>query len=159
MLAWVAYAIVAIVWGSTYYAIALGIEAFTPYGMVAGRYLLAGALALGLSRILKEPFPAWSDARHLMLQGALLLAVSNALVTWAEGSVASGVTAVLCSMSPLAGPTTTSERQAPRSRRERCSPPLGAWPSTTFRGPRARCSSAPPPDHPTAIQPRTYETR
>lgn len=102
MLAWVAYAIVAIVWGSTYYAIALGIEAFTPYGMVAGRYLLAGALALGLSRILKEPFPAWSDARHLMLQGALLLAVSNALVTWAEGSVASGVTAVLCSMSPLA---------------------------------------------------------
>ena len=102
MLAWIAYAIVAVVWGSTYYAIALGIESFTPYGMVASRYLLAGALALGLSRFRKEPLPEWRDARPLMLQGALLLAVSNALVTWAEARVASGVTAVLCSMAPLA---------------------------------------------------------
>ena len=62
MLAWIAYATVAIVWGSTYYAIALGIESFTPYGMVASRYLIAGLLALGLSRLLKEPFPDWSDA-------------------------------------------------------------------------------------------------
>ena len=102
MLAWIAYATVAIVWGSTYYAIALGIESFTPYGMVAGRYLTAGLLALGLSRLLKEPFPEWSDIKPLMLQGALLLAVSNALVTWAEADVASGVTAVLCATAPLA---------------------------------------------------------
>ncbi len=102
MLAWIAYATVAVVWGSTYFAIALGIESFTPYGMVAARYLTAGLLALGLSRLLKEPLPAWSDVRPLMLQGALLLAVSNALVTWAEARVASGVTAVLCATAPLA---------------------------------------------------------
>jgi drug/metabolite transporter (DMT)-like permease len=102
MLAWFAYAIVAIVWGSTYYAIAIGIESFTPYGMVASRYLTAGLLALGLSRLLKEPLPDWTDAKHLMIQGALLLAISNALISWAELRVASGVTAVLCSLSPLA---------------------------------------------------------
>lgn len=102
MLAWIAYATVAIVWGSTYYAIALGIESFTPYGMVASRYVVAGLLALGLSRLLKESLPDWKDAKHLMLQGALLLAVSNALINWAEARVASGVTAVLCSTSPLA---------------------------------------------------------
>jgi drug/metabolite transporter (DMT)-like permease len=102
MLAWIAYATVAVVWGSTYFAIAIGIESFTPYGMVAGRYLLAGLIALGLSRLMKEDLPDWNEAKHLMLQGALLLAISNALITWAEGRVASGVTAVLCSTSPIA---------------------------------------------------------
>lgn len=102
MLAWIAYATVAVVWGSTYFAIALGIESFTPYGMVAARYLTAGLLALGLSRLLKEPLPDRSDVKHLMFQGALLLAGSNALVTWAETGVASGVAAVLCATAPLA---------------------------------------------------------
>lgn len=102
MLAWIAYLTIAVVWGSTYFAIAIGIESFTPYGMVAGRYILAGLLALGLSRLRREAFPDRSDLPHLMLQGALLLAVSNALINWAEARVASGVTAVLCATSPLA---------------------------------------------------------
>mgnify|MGYP000305336379 CR=1 FL=1 len=38
MLAWIAYATVALVWGSTYFAMALGIQAFTPYGMMAWRF-------------------------------------------------------------------------------------------------------------------------
>ena len=101
MLAWLAYLTVAVVWGSTYFAIAIGIESFTTYGMVASRYLLAGVLALAASRLMKEELPSWQDARHLMVQGALLLAVSNALVTWAETRVASGVAAVICSMTPL----------------------------------------------------------
>lgn len=115
MLAWVAYAVVAVVWGSTYFAIAIGIECFTPYGMVAARYLLAGVLALGLSRLAKEELPPWRDARHLMLQGALLLAVSNALVTWAESRVASGVAAVLCSTTPLLYGLMGGERLGARS--------------------------------------------
>lgn len=102
MLAWIAYLTVAVVWGSTYFAIAIGIESFTPYGMVAGRYILAGLLALGLSRLRREAFPDRRDLPHLVLQGALLLAVSNALINWAEARVASGVTAVLCATSPLA---------------------------------------------------------
>lgn len=102
MLAWFAYATVAIVWGSTYFAIALGIEAFTPYGMVAARYLSAGVAALAIARLRREPLPDRRDTLHLMIQGALLLAVSNALISWAESRVASGVTAVLCATSPLA---------------------------------------------------------
>lgn len=114
MLAWIAYFIVAVVWGSTYFAIAIGIESFTPYGMVAARYLLAGALALALNRLTKEELPSWSDTKHLMLQGALLLAVSNALITWAESRVASGVAAVLCSMTPLLYGLMGGERLAAR---------------------------------------------
>jgi drug/metabolite transporter (DMT)-like permease len=100
-MAWLAYAICALVWGSTYFGIALGIESFTPFGMVAVRYLSAGILALLLSRALKEPLPLKRDLPHLMLQGLLLLGISNALVTWAEGRVPSGLTAVLCSTTPF----------------------------------------------------------
>jgi drug/metabolite transporter (DMT)-like permease len=99
--AWFAYLIVAIVWGSTYFAIALGIESFNTFGMVASRYLAGGALALVLSRISGETWPLKRDLPHLMFQGFLLLTLSNALVTWAEGTVSSGLTAVLCSTTPL----------------------------------------------------------
>lgn len=101
MKAWIAYAVCAVVWGSTYFAIALGITAFTPFGMVATRYLLGGAIAFGLSRLLGEDLPLLRDLPHLALVGVLLLGCSNALITWAEGFVASGVTAILCSMTPL----------------------------------------------------------
>ncbi len=101
MLAWLAYAICAVVWGSTYFGIAVGIQSFTPFGMVASRYLLAGLVALGLSRALKEPPQPRRNLPHLVLQGTLLLGISNALVTWAEGRVPSGITAILCSMTPL----------------------------------------------------------
>ncbi len=100
-MAWLAYAICALVWGSTYFAIALGIESFTPFGMVATRYLSAGALALLLARLRGETPPLRRDLPHLMLQGLLLLGISNALVTWAEGRVPSGLTAVLCSTTPF----------------------------------------------------------
>lgn len=102
MLAWFAYVIVAVVWGSTYFGIALGITAFHTFGLVASRYLAGGLLALVLSRLRGEAWPLRRDLPHLMLQGCLLLAASNALITWAEGSVSSGVTAVLCSTTPLA---------------------------------------------------------
>jgi drug/metabolite transporter (DMT)-like permease len=101
MKAWLAYAICALVWGSTYFGIALGIESFTPFGMVATRYLIAGLLALLISRAKKEPLPLKRDMPHLMLQGLLLLGISNALITWAEGTVPSGLTAILCSTTPF----------------------------------------------------------
>lgn len=101
MKAWFAYVIVAIVWGSTYFAIALGIESFQTFGMVSARYLVGGLLALGLSRAMGEAWPLRRDLPHLMLQGFLLLTLSNALVTWAEGSISSGIAAVLGSTTPL----------------------------------------------------------
>ena len=114
MKAWIAYFICAVVWGSTYFAIAIGIGSFTPFGMVATRYLLGGAVALGLSRLLKEQLPLKRDLPHLMLVGLLLLGCSNALVTWAEAHVASGVAAVLCSMTPMLYGLLGRERLGPR---------------------------------------------
>lgn len=101
MLAWLAYLTVAVVWGSTYFAIALGLESFTPYGMVAARFSVASILALGLGRLRREPWPPMKEAGHLMIVGALLLGCSNALISWAELHVSSGLAAVFAALVPL----------------------------------------------------------
>lgn len=101
MLAWLAFLTVAVVWGSTYFAIAVGLASFTPYGMVAARFSLAALLALGLGRWRREPWPPPLEIGHLMLVGALLLGGSNALVSYAELHLASGLAAVLAALVPL----------------------------------------------------------
>lgn len=101
MLAWLAYLTVAVVWGSTYFFISLGLESFTPYGMVAARFSVASLLALGLGRLRREPWPPLRETGHLMVVGALLLGGSNALVSYAELHVSTGLVAVLAALVPL----------------------------------------------------------
>jgi drug/metabolite transporter (DMT)-like permease len=101
MLAWLAYLTVAVVWGSTYFFIALGLESFTPYGMVAGRFTVAALLALGLGRLRGEAWPPRREFGHLVLVGALLLGGSNALVSFAELHMSTGLVAILAALVPL----------------------------------------------------------
>ena len=101
MLAWIAYATVALVWGSTYFAIALGIGSFTPYGLMAWRFSAASLLALGLGRLMGEALPTRRDLLHLAIVGAFLLAGANSLVGVAERYVSSGVAAILSALVPL----------------------------------------------------------
>jgi drug/metabolite transporter (DMT)-like permease len=97
---WLAYGTVSVVWGSTYLAIAVALESFTTYGMVAFRFGVAAVLTLVLGRILREPLPTLGELPHLLWVGTLLLGICNALVVWAEQHVSSGVAAVLCAMTP-----------------------------------------------------------
>ncbi len=101
MLAWIAYATVALVWGSTYFAIALGIEAFTPYGLMALRFTLGAILALAIGRMMGEALPTRQNLPHLALVGAFLLAGANSLVAVSETFLSSGVAAILSALVPL----------------------------------------------------------
>lgn len=100
VLPWVAYAICAVVWGSTYFGIAVALESFPPYGMVAVRFSAASILSLAVGRLLKEPFPALRQIPHLAFVGVLLLGVCNALIVWSETRVSSGVAATLAALTP-----------------------------------------------------------
>ncbi len=102
MLAWLAYATIALVWGSTYFAIALGLDVYTAYGLVAWRFTLGAVLALLIGRLQKEPLPSKESLPHLALVGVLMLSGSNALVSWAETRVSSGLAAILCALVPVA---------------------------------------------------------
>ncbi|MFN7988509.1 MAG: EamA family transporter [Thermoanaerobaculia bacterium] len=100
VLPWVAYAVCATVWGSTYFAIAVALESFPPYGMVAVRFSVASVLSLVVGRLLREPWPRPRDLPHLALVGVLLLGICNALVVWSETRVSSGAAAVLAALTP-----------------------------------------------------------
>lgn len=100
LLPWVAYAICAVVWGSTYFGIAVALESFPPYGMVAVRFGAASILSLAVGRFLKEPLPSLRQVPHLALVGVLLLGVCNALIVWSETRVSSGVAATLAALTP-----------------------------------------------------------
>ncbi len=98
---WVAYLIVSVVWGSTFLGIAVALRSFTPWGVVALRFAAASLLCLLLGRLLGESLPEPRVVRHLAVSGAILLGVCNALVTWAELHIPSGLTAVLCAPVPI----------------------------------------------------------
>jgi drug/metabolite transporter (DMT)-like permease len=101
MKAWIAFALVSLLWGLYFFGIALGIESFNPFGLVAARYLGGGVIALALAAATGEERIPRRDLPHLMLQGFLLLTAAGTLVSWAEHRVSSGAAAVLCSTTPL----------------------------------------------------------
>ena len=98
----VAYAAICLIWGSTYLAIKVGLESFSPIFYAGVRYTLAAALALAVARAMGVTF-AGPPRRWLPVAGigVLLIAVSNGLVFWSETRLDSGFTALLLTTSPL----------------------------------------------------------
>ena len=92
----ICFAIVYIVWGSTFYAIRVGIESFPPY-LLAG-HPASSCRACFLSHIShpkqREAHPL-SVEDHFHLPAVLLFAVGNGTVSWAEKRVPSGIAALL----------------------------------------------------------------
>ncbi|MCU0618632.1 MAG: EamA family transporter [Gemmatimonadaceae bacterium] len=96
-----AFAAVYVLWGSTYYGIAVAIETIPPFPMVALRQLLAGVLLLTIVRLRGVPWPRARDWRGAVVGGVLLLVLGNGLVSWAEQRIASGVASLVVSTTPL----------------------------------------------------------
>jgi drug/metabolite transporter (DMT)-like permease len=97
----VALAIVYVVWGSTYAAIRVALDALPPLLLAGTRFLTAGALLLAFALAAGYPRPSGRQLRRASLVGVLLLTCGNGGVTWAEQHVATGLTAVLIATVPL----------------------------------------------------------
>jgi len=91
----VSFAAVYIVWGSTYYAIRVGIESFPPFLLAGLRHLTLGSLFYPTFRSVAREKPTLSQWYTAFITGALLLAAGNGTVSWAEKMVPSGITALL----------------------------------------------------------------
>jgi drug/metabolite transporter (DMT)-like permease len=90
-----------LVWGSTYLAIRVGLQAYPPFGMPGIRFLIAGALMFAVLRLRGMPAPTLRQWRNSAFVGFLLLTGGNGLVCYAEQSVSSGLTAVAVASMPL----------------------------------------------------------
>lgn len=91
-----------IIWGSTYFAIRIGVESWPPLMMAGVRFFSAGLLLLAFLLITGHRLPALRPLLNAALIGVLLLAVGNGMVTVAEHqNVPSGIAAVVVATVPL----------------------------------------------------------
>jgi drug/metabolite transporter (DMT)-like permease len=97
-----AYLATCLIWGSTYFAIKVGLASFDPLFYAGLRYALAALLTWVVARVqgvsFKRPLAEWLPACGV---GVLFITVSNGLVFWAETRLDSGFTALLITTSPL----------------------------------------------------------
>jgi drug/metabolite transporter (DMT)-like permease len=100
-LAWFAWIVVCVVWGTTYLGIRIALETIPPAAMAALRWTAGGAIVTAIvwARGGRLPgFPAWPG---LALLGLLLIGFGNGFVVYAEQYVPSGLTAVVIATSPF----------------------------------------------------------
>lgn len=98
---WIALAAVYIVWGSTYLAIAIGIETLPPLIMAGTRFGFAGLLLLIFVGHKIPKRPTLEELRNAAIIGTALCLGGNGLVTIAEARIASGTAALLVATVPL----------------------------------------------------------
>jgi drug/metabolite transporter (DMT)-like permease len=91
-----------VIWGTTYFAIKVGIAEVAPFFLVGTRFVVAGG-ALMLAQMLRaQRMPTLKQWRNAALLGFLLLVAGNGGVAVAERWVSSGATVALISVTPLA---------------------------------------------------------
>jgi drug/metabolite transporter (DMT)-like permease len=90
-----AFAVVYVVWGSTFLAVRIGLESFPPLLLAGTRHLTVGLILLPLLLWKTGERPTWQQWRTSIITGFLLLTVGNGAVCVAEQKVPSGVTALL----------------------------------------------------------------
>ena len=97
----VAFAIVYIVWGSTYLAILFAIETIPPFLSAGFRFLSAGLLLYAFIRPRQQAAPTARNWLAAAVVGCLMLVGGNSMVCWAEQTVPSGVAALIIGTVPL----------------------------------------------------------
>jgi drug/metabolite transporter (DMT)-like permease len=101
---WLALGTVYLVWGSTYFGIAVAIESIPPFLMLAVRFIVAGGLLVAWDAVRHRGAftpPTRREIRDSAVVGALLLGIGNGFVAFGEQTVASGIAAILVAMMPL----------------------------------------------------------
>ena len=101
-LAYVAFAAVCIIWGTTYLAIRIALETLPPLLLTGSRFVTSGLIMLAISKLRGDAMPR--DARtlgNLAVIGFLMVGVGNLAVVWAEQWVPSGLAALLVATAPF----------------------------------------------------------
>jgi drug/metabolite transporter (DMT)-like permease len=95
------FAAVYVLWGSTYLGIRFAVASLPPLFMAGTRHLIAGFILYGIMRYLGAPRPTAQHWRSAGLLGVLLLLGGNGLVSMAEKTVPSGITALIVAAVPF----------------------------------------------------------
>ncbi len=94
-------AVIYVVWGSTFLAIAYVVKTLPAVITTGVRYGVSGALLCAWASVRGAPKPTADQWRSAAIAGALLVVGGTATVAWAEQWLPSGLTALLASTVPL----------------------------------------------------------
>ncbi len=97
----VAFAIIYFVWGSTFYAIRIGVHEVPPLLLAAMRFLTAGAVMYGWLMARGERSPTAKQWLAASFLGFLIFVCDYGLLFWAEQRVPSGIAAVVLATIPV----------------------------------------------------------
>jgi drug/metabolite transporter (DMT)-like permease len=95
-----AFAILYLVWGSTYFAIRVGVREVPPFLFAAMRFLIAGLVLYGWMIAQGERSPSGVQWASVTLLAILFFVLDYGLVYWAEQRVPSGIAAVMMATTP-----------------------------------------------------------
>ncbi|HMI62483.1 MAG TPA: EamA family transporter [Puia sp.] len=101
MMVVVAFAIVYIVWGSTYFFIQMSVAHIPPMMVGVLRFLLSGAIMLLWCLFTKEKLFSWVVMRPAIVSGLLLLGLGNGALIWSEQYIPSSLAAILLAAGPV----------------------------------------------------------
>jgi len=96
-----AFAIIYLVWGSTYLAIRIGVHEVPPFLFAAMRFLVAGLVLYGWMIARGERSPSAPQWASLSLLAVFFFVGDYGLVYWAEQRVPSGIAAVMMATIPM----------------------------------------------------------
>lgn len=96
-----AFAVIYIVWGSTYLVNFWAIQSIPPMLMSGSRFVVGGLIMTVITRMMKLPKPTKIQWRNGMISGILLLSIGTGAVVWAEQFVDTGIAALIVSIDPL----------------------------------------------------------
>jgi len=95
VMVYLAFAIVYIVWGSTYFFIQKALAGFPPFILGAFRFSVAGVLMLGWCKIKGEKIFNLKTIKIATVSGVLMLGLGNGIVIWVEQFIPSGLVAIM----------------------------------------------------------------
>lgn len=98
----VAFALLYVLWGSTYLAMRVIVRDLPPYVAGAARYLIAGPIMMGACAFMgRKVRIGFHDFKRLLLIGVLLLSLGNIGVLWGEKYVSSGLASLVVALVPI----------------------------------------------------------
>jgi drug/metabolite transporter (DMT)-like permease len=98
---WIALGAVCLFWGTTYLAIRMAVEYFTPAALISIRYTISGALLLIAARAVGAHFPRGRELWFTALFGVIAIGIGNGALVVAELWVPSGLASVFITTSPF----------------------------------------------------------
>ena len=94
----------ALIWGSTWLFIKLGLEDLPPFTFAGIRFVIAVSILLIIIMIRRRPLPTdWHDWALIAGTGLMAFAVNYGLLCWGEQRTSSGLAAILQTIIPVFG--------------------------------------------------------